>query len=252
LPFFYLPSLQRLAASIHNAVTSTWPAAQIPVPLNIRSLELSCVREASLGGLLSITPKLKTLRWNLYYDAWLRDDCNSPIIDLDQIADAMSHVRGTLTDLTILAEVDYGKFELNLPGLKTEGSLRVMVNFVMLKRLHISWAFLVGFAQNTTKRLQDVIPQNIEFLTITNDLCIQNCDQMEPQWPAWEWEDHAILSLLRSWLKEWKPCTPHLWGISMEWVDEGFDEWGPDMRQRLRDLGIHAGVQLEISIFESS
>ncbi|KAJ5661725.1 uncharacterized protein N7477_009341 [Penicillium maclennaniae] len=53
----------------------------------------------------------------------------------------------SLTNSTILAEIE------------TEGSLNAMVNLYMLKRLRIPWAFLIGFARDPTKRLQDVIPK---------------------------------------------------------------------------------------------
>jgi hypothetical protein len=57
-----------------------------------------------------------------------------------------------------------------------------LVNFDQLKTLQISLAFLVGFAEDKTKRLQDVIPRNVEFLTITDDLALQNWDEVG-EWP---------------------------------------------------------------------
>ena len=123
-----------------------------------------------------------------------------------------------------------------------------MVNLDMLKRLQVPLAFLVGFAHDTTKRLQDMIPRNIEFLSITYDLRDQNDSYLKPDWPIWDWRDYAVLGLLQSWLEDWKVCTPHLRGISLvlEWVDDFGDEWNPSMRQQLRELGTQTGVQLEI------
>jgi hypothetical protein len=57
-----------------------------------------------------------------------------------------------------------------------------LVNFGQLKTLQIFLAFLVGFAEDKTKRLQDVIPRNVEFLTITDDLALQNWDEVG-EWP---------------------------------------------------------------------
>ncbi|PYI01921.1 hypothetical protein BO78DRAFT_378087 [Aspergillus sclerotiicarbonarius CBS 121057] len=248
LPFFYLPSIQHLSASIENPVIFTWPAAHLPVP-NLTSLDLNFVREAHLGQLLSVTQNLKTLRWAWYFDISVEDQFTTPIVDLDQIDTALSHVRDTLTDLTILAECGTG-LDPFLPSIKTEGSLKSLVNFNKLKRLQIPLPFLVGFAQDTTKRLQDVIPRNIEFLVITDNLKQQNQDVADRTgWPLWEWEDHVIIDLIRLWLEDWRACTPHLRGITLrlEWTDWELDEWLPETTvQQLRDLGAQAGVEIEI------
>jgi hypothetical protein len=250
LPLFYLPNIQRISASIENSAAITWPTARLPIPSNLISLDLTAVREAHLYELLSVTQNLKTLRWEWYYDFGVDDKFNTPIVDLDRIGAAISHVRGTLTDLTILAELNCAAGVPSFPAIKTEGSLHAMVNLDMLKRLQVPLAFLVGFAQDTTKRLQDMIPRNIEFLSITYDLREQNDSYLKPEWPIWEWRDYAVLGLLQLWLEDWKACTPHLRGISLvlEYVDDSFDEWNPSMREQLRELGAQASVQLELIV----
>lgn len=167
----------------------------LSTPSTLTSLDLTSVREAYLAGLLSVTQNLGTLRWAWYYDFGVDDQFTTPIIDLDKIAAAIAHVRDTLTDLTISADCAIGGNDQLLPGLKTEGSLHAMVNCDMLRRLQVPWPFLVGFAQNTTKRLQDMMPRNIEYLSITDDLRLQNDDNMVPEWPPWKWEDSAIVGL---------------------------------------------------------
>jgi hypothetical protein len=246
LPFFYLPSVQRLSASIENPAEFTWPAAHLPVPSKLTSLELTIVREAYLGELLALTPNLETLRWHWYFDYGVIDKFTTPIVNLDWIVAVISRVRGTLTDLTLSAECGLGGGDQFLPGIKIVGSLQRMVGFDKLKRLQVPWPFLVGFAQDMTKRLQDVIPRNIEFLTITDDLNLQNEGGMVKALPRWEWTDDAMLGLLQSWLKDWKACTPHLRGITLllSWNDD--NEWSPRMRDQLRELGAHAGVPLEL------
>ncbi|KAF7125710.1 hypothetical protein CNMCM5793_002003 [Aspergillus hiratsukae] len=194
LPFFYLPSIQRMSASVENPDKFTWPAAHLPVPSKLTSLVLTAVREAYLGELLAVTQNLESLRWHWYYDPSVKDGFTTPIVDLGRIAAAISHVSGTLTDLTISAKCCLGVGgHIFLPGIKTEVSLHAMVNFDMLKRLQVPWPFLVGFAQDTTKQLQDVIPRNIEFLSITDDLNPENDDRIVAEWPPWEWRDSAIL-----------------------------------------------------------
>ncbi|KAH3027076.1 hypothetical protein KXV89_007486, partial [Aspergillus fumigatus] len=246
LPFFYLPSVQRMSASIENPDEFTWPAAHLPVPSKLTSLELTIAREAYLSELLALTQNLKTLRWHWYFDYGVIDKFTTPIVNLDWIVAVISRVRGTLTDLTLSAKCGLGGGDQFLPGIKTLGSLQGMVGFDKLKRLQVPWPFLVGFAQDMTKRLQDVIPRNIEFLTITDDLRPQNEDGVVKALPRWEWTDDAMLGLLQSWLKDWKACTPHLRDITLllSWNDD--NEWSPRMRDQLRELGAHAGVPLEL------
>ncbi|KAJ5381235.1 uncharacterized protein N7496_003663 [Penicillium cataractarum] len=248
LPVLYLPSLRRMSASIENSATFTWPVTHLPMPSNVTSLDLTQIREAYLGEVLSVTPKLKILRWKFYYDFGIHDAFNQPIVNLDQIVTAISHVRNTLTDLTILADCGIGGNDQFLPGIKMEGSLRAMVDWEMLKRLQVPWAFLVGFAQDKVKRLQDFIPRNIELLTITDDLRLQNDDEMVPEWPRWEWEDHVIVELIRAWLHNWKAYTPHLHCLTLilSLIMEDFGEWPPSIRQHFMELGAQAGVQVEI------
>ena len=248
LPFFYLPNVQRISVSLESPLAITWPTPQFPIPSSLQSLVLNSVRENYLGDLLSVTPYLKSLRWTWYYDYGLRDAVNLPIVDLDQIGDAISCLRGTLTDLKIIGDVQLGGNDINLPGLKTEGSLSAMVNMENLRTLQVPWAFLVGFAQDTTKRLQNVLPRYLEHLTITYDLCLQNDEQMEPEWPEFEWEDHAILDLLKSWLQDREAFTPNLRGISLGLARDETDdyEWDPIMRHQLTALGVQTGVSFEV------
>lgn len=247
LPFFYLPELEHLSASIENPAEFTWSTA--PIISNLTSLDLTTIRELYLGELLSVTQNLKTLHWHWYYDNGVKDKFTTPVIYLNQFAAAISHVRGTLTDLTISAESGIGGGDQFLPSVKIEGSLHTMADWDMLERLQVPWSFLVGFVQDTTKRLQDVIPRNIEFLSITDDLAFWDIAGGE-EWPLWGWTDFAILELLQVWLKDWKACTPHLRGITLlfSWVDFDYNgwTWSPENREQLGELGAQAGIQLEM------
>ncbi|KAL6228839.1 hypothetical protein BDW75DRAFT_235618 [Aspergillus navahoensis] len=250
LPLFYLPNVQRMSASIQNPDEFRWTTARLPNPTKLISLDLTHVREGYLGELLSVTKNLRSLRWEWYFDYGVEDRFTTPIVELTQIVAALSTVRDTLTDLTIFAdcECDVHGGDAFRPAIKTEGSLHSLVNFDMLRSLQIPWAFLVGFVQDMTKRLPDVIPRNIEYLIITDDLALQNDDNMPPHWPQWEWKDYAIVDLLQSWLEDWGACTPHLRRITLllSWIDTDMNEWSPGMRDRLRELGGRTGVALEL------
>ncbi|EHA27556.1 hypothetical protein CBS63078_3699 [Aspergillus niger] len=249
LPLFYLPNIRSMSVTVENPDVFTWPAAHLPDPSKLTSLDLTAVREAYLGDLLSVMPYLKTLRWAWYYDYGVEDDFVSPTVDLDRIAAAVSRVRGTLMDLTISADAPIGGNEQFHPAVKMEGSLRAMVEFDELKRLRIPLAFLVGFVEDTTKRLQDVVPRNIEFLTITDELGLQNDGgDYNSDWPIYEWTDTAVLTLLRTWLRGWKSCTPQLRGISVlfDYIDTNIGEWPPELRHQFMELGAQAEVHLEL------
>jgi hypothetical protein len=58
-------------------------------------------------------------------------------VDLDQIGDAISCLRGTLTHLKIIGDVQLGGNDINLPRLKTEGSLSAIVNIENLRTLQV-------------------------------------------------------------------------------------------------------------------
>jgi hypothetical protein len=84
LPLFYLPSVQCMSVSIENTLAFCWPAAHLPTPSTLTSLDLTSVREAYLAELLSVTQNLESLRWAWYYDFGVDDQFTTPIIDLDQ------------------------------------------------------------------------------------------------------------------------------------------------------------------------
>lgn len=245
LPFFYLPNLQHMSASIDNPDKWSWPTPQAhaPIPSKLKSLDLMNIREGYLGEILAVTKNLETLRWKWYYDNGVWDDfAVTQTLDLDQVGAALSHVQETLTDLTITADCQPAPAVSDqfYPGLQAVGSLTALSNFDRIKTLQIPWVFLVGFAEDRTKRLQDVIPRNVEFLTITDDLALQNCDDLE-QWPK-----YAILDLLESLLRE--GTTPFLKRIALllSWIDTDINQWPPRAREQLQGLSAQTGISLEL------
>ncbi|KAI5924064.1 hypothetical protein F4810DRAFT_665501 [Camillea tinctor] len=209
LPLFYLPSAQRISVSIDNPnifkrrnhwdIPSpisipdalTWPAQHAPEPICIESLDLEMIREGPLGKLLSVTKNLKMLHWNWYHMANGGDQFTTPLINLDQISADLAHVRHTLTDLTITATCEYD--EIDYPPLQTHGSLSSIVDFEMLKRLQIPLAFLLGFPSETTRRLGDTLPRNIETLCITEDLSERDENY---------WGEADVFEAIESWISD--------------------------------------------------
>ncbi|KAL4994208.1 hypothetical protein BDV10DRAFT_189212 [Aspergillus recurvatus] len=251
LPFLYLPSLRRLSAGIENPVAWAWPAACLPIAPNLRTLELSCIRELYLGELLSGTQNVESLWFHWYFDWGLhyyRDRFTTNIVHLDQLGDAIAGIGSTLTDLTISAECDYASGDIMRPAIKLEGSLHALLTCENIRELQVPLAFLVGFARDPTKRLHDAMPPNVEDVFITDDLAWQNDDLWDGTLPAWEWQDYVIIDLIEKWLVDWKDgyCTPCLRRVTVlvSLTDDVLCPWLPPMQRRLTGLGVTYGLEV--------
>ncbi|PLN78208.1 hypothetical protein BDW42DRAFT_175402 [Aspergillus taichungensis] len=248
LPFFYLPNIRHVRASMDNMENWTWPTPHAPVASKLTSLDLYTIREGCLGEILSVTKNLTALSWKWYYDTDVRDQFVTQILDLDKIGTALSHVQETLTDLTITAD----SLHQNIPfghGITEVGSLRAMVNCARIKTLQIPLIFLVGFAQDKTKRLQDVLPKSIEFLTITDDLAYQSNEDLEKGWHSWEWEDYTIPDLVGPWIRErtrWAPTLKRV-TLLLEWMNMETDQWLSRVREQLQALSVQTGIPIELT-----
>ena len=108
LPFFYLPTVEKMKVAIQTPVHFTENAARLPVLSRLKALDLTAIRESYLCKLLSISKSVINLRWEMYYDSGIGDEVNPPIVDLDSLGAAISHVRDTLEDLTMIGSVDLG------------------------------------------------------------------------------------------------------------------------------------------------
>ncbi|KAL3487813.1 hypothetical protein BJX62DRAFT_240649 [Aspergillus germanicus] len=155
LPLFYLPNLERLSAAIQNPpVQFTWPAASPPAPSKLTSLHLKILRQSNLGDLLAVTPNITSLRWEWYYDLCVEDAIMTNAMDMDlaPIPRALYPIRNTLTDLVIRPWSAIGGNDQFDPTIKLAGSLRGLSDFH--RTLQVPWELLVGFAQDTSRRLQ--------------------------------------------------------------------------------------------------
>ncbi|PGH17918.1 hypothetical protein AJ79_00817 [Helicocarpus griseus UAMH5409] len=239
LPFFYLPSVERITAAIDNPTVFAWPAAHAPNPSRLASLDLAMIREGNLGHVLSVAKELKTLRWEWFYREDLQSGLVTDIIDLDQIAADLSHVRETLTDLTI--EAESGTLESDLqPHVRIKGKFRAFSDLNALKRLKVPLPLLMGLSPFESKAncLAETLPKGMESLTITDDLYLQE---------RYEWEDFHLFEILQIWLQDWKISTPHLQEFHLYLKLMACGEWGPEMRERLKNLGVQVGIHVKIT-----
>lgn len=235
LSFFYLPCVERMSLSIDNPIHFDW-AGYEPNPSSLTSLKLYRIRESRLGPLLSVCTNLNTLWWEWCYQSDIDPKVSKPVIELEQIATAISEARGTVIELTIEAQCYEGFNDLDLPSLQTKRSLSSITQLEKLKRLEIPWTFLMGFSPVAKIQLQDVIPKTVESLTITDDLI--HCD-------GCEWDEYAIFYAIQSWLENWKAFTPGLRRVRLL-LKKFMYEWEVEMRRELKHIFAQAGLEVDI------
>lgn len=246
LPLFYIPSVEHIETFIDNpAATFKWPGSDPPTPSKLISLDITMLREGHLGHVLSATRGLQKLQWDWYYRPDLRDQSVRNIIDLDQIALDLSHVQETLTDLTITAGSSLSQAEPENPTVTFRGSFKTFSRLHMLRKLEVPVVFLLGFSpfEPNVVCLQEALPKSIQWLTMTDDLCLQQ------EW-EWEWEAAHLLGAIRSWLQDWKNSTPHLQGFRLSSTVMKVRDWDPAMLQGLNDLGLQSGIRVLITEVE--
>jgi hypothetical protein len=245
LPLFYLPSVKRIRALVDNPAIFAWTGKNPPNSRSLTTLDLTMLRERHLGQVLSVTPRLQKLEWDWNYRWDLADDSVTDIIDLNQIAMGLSHVKETLTDLTITAGSERYKAELEDPEVQFSGSFNVFGGLDNLKRLQVPIPFLLGFSPSASKANNWAVglPTSLEWLTLTDCLCL------DPQW-MWQWEPDYLLEAIQSWLQNWKRHTPNLQGFCLLGSVMKAQDWEPDMIQGLRDLGTQSGIEVQINDIE--
>ncbi len=247
LSFFYLPALKELSIAIDDPVASEfpWPTARPPLAKRLTSLKVNAMREAHLGQLLSSTPSLRSLKWEWRFEKILEDQSHTPIINFDQLMPALAHVKGTLTELTILARClppAPGQFNVALP-VQIQGSAAAFAGFDQLTKLFIPLAFFTGFSLplRSQERLGACLPRNLEDLTLTDDLFVDmGIDE--------EWDEVGLLGEVVAWLADLQSTTPRLRKLCVVLMAED-DEVPRDVlgvRNEIRKLAREAGVEVAI------
>ncbi|GAQ04048.1 hypothetical protein ALT_1369 [Aspergillus lentulus] len=245
LPLFYLPSVKQITTLVDNpTATFMWPGKYPPNPSKLVSLDLKMLREGPLGQVLAVTQGLRKLQWEWYYRPDLKDHSVTDIINLDQITADLSHVQATLTDLSIMALSDLSESAPEQPEVRFRGSFKAFSGLHKLQNLEVPIPFLLGFSPSEPNvvGLGEALPNNIEWLTLTDDLCLQR----EWEW-EWEFEIEYLLRAVRSWLQDWKRFTPRLRGFRLlSRMTHEVQYWDNGLIEELRDIGAQTGIQIQI------
>lgn len=246
LPTFYLPTVEKLRVFIDSSVIFEWPTVSHPTAQSLLSLDLTMIREGNLGKLLSVTPRLESLKWDWYYRQDLRDDSVTDVINLDQIAADLALVRDTLTSLSITAGADVSQADPAPPELYFKGPYSTFSGLNNLKLLEVPIPFLFGFSQSDPNilGLEKVLPKNLEWLNLTDRLCYQE------EW-QWEWEMDYLLDVISSWFGRKDKFTPYLRGIRFMLEVMRVRDFLPEIIQRFKDVKLQAvKVDMEFEVLE--
>ncbi|KAF2669744.1 hypothetical protein BT63DRAFT_479528 [Microthyrium microscopicum] len=252
LPFFCLSSITRLSISLDNPESLDWPILSTSNPSMLTSLDLHLVRESHLLGLLSMTPKLKYLKWTLFFCDTRRrkhpiQPTNTLLVELDKVSAALEQVRDTLQDLEIAVEVQHIESYLEAPNLRLNGTLRSLTTLPRLTVLKIPPEFLfASLSIESALPLKLVVPNHIETLVLTDDLADQEFD---------EWDGWALYDSISDWLQDGAATNSALRDIQFTLVGDPenpfYMDWPLDARQQLGYLAHEYGVKAEV-LFGSS
>lgn len=194
LPFFYLPVVQEF--SLVSSMPMYWGkwTMQAPTSSVLTTLQLTAIEPKDLCHLLSKTPALKKLQYNWYYRSGVdqgRTEEGSVWVSLEDIGHALGHVRETLKELVITGKCSFEE-DREWDFLDFQGTLKGFLELGCLKTLQIPLPFLTGNLDGAHAIPYDVIPRNLESLTITDDTFLE--------WP-WEseWRDTVVSSAIERW-----------------------------------------------------
>ena len=241
---FYLPAVQKISAvvdwpgHVEPYPIFAWPTEKAPNTSSLESLDLACVLEGCLGPILSATTKLEKLSWDWVYQDNYVDDDGVTVMDLGLMVESLSCVKQTLTDLTILAAPDLISSKPGEEDVTFKGSLKGLHNLEMLKTFKVPLPFVVGYTGNPMHSLQEIMPKNVEFLTLTDDLCMRDDD---------EFEDcihfHALKQLLMD------PLPSHIRSIHLLLKTTGIERsWTATTQHEIVQLCDNAGVHFEVTL----
>lgn len=227
----YLPALTEL--ELHNisdiikeegprqvSNACPWPLETPATPKNLRTLRFKNAgsAEKTIGVILQQTPNLTTLECDFYIPS---SQCS---LDLEELADGLSHIAHTVQSLTITYEL-YPDEALDVESLNSvlSGSLRALPSFTALTELNISPFLLFGEASpDSVPPLAQLLPPNLTRLVL-ND-CLFGYDALSHWWE----EDLKLFAAIKGFLgvddsdNTWRSATPHLREVVLD-MRRGYD-----------------------------
>ncbi|GKT61598.1 F-box domain protein [Colletotrichum tofieldiae] len=251
LPLFYLPRIQTL--ELHRVDDGrkplSWPVSEIPSATTLKELVLiRCqLSEENTDTIIRVAPNLKKLRSEHAIDA----EYASAWFDLAKVKASLSTLKDSLEDFSLAmtlwtsTAIDCG--EAGPWGiLNSLGSLK---DFKQLTRLAISLPVLLGWQTKGSAKLIDVLPENIQSLTVTNEMYFWwryqwddlDWDDDDPVVPRWQSLEAKIVEYLES-----RPRSLRKLKVEISVADE--EERAAELKADLVSKGEAVGVKVDVEL----
>lgn len=214
-PLFYLPVIQTLRLSnVERSPLLFHSGTRLPCVSTLTTLiiDLGRIDENALEQLLSVCPRLETLKYRFEVDA------ESPVkLSGEKLGRALQHIKATVKTLqisvgfftTTILEVGWD-FSCALEG-RLGSSL---TRFDKLERLEIPFAVLLGWHIHEAPAVADVLPVQLRHLHLTDDV---------GYFEEYEWDEASYVAAIKRYLETMKgkdATSPRLERISLglQWL----------------------------------
>lgn len=235
LPLLYLPALKNLNAELENAETFAWPLPAAPPDMaNLTHLTLTMVREPYLLKILQQAQALQYLDWEWVHCNGRGGLIDGPKMDLDQICEALSCVRRTLTTLK-LRGMAFGV--VNSPEVEIKGSIKRLAELTAVTTLEAAPLFFMGFGPDQdTVPLHECLPASVRKVCFTDDFSLH--DDLQ-------WTSKDEMDAIRKWWQVKSQWTPKLEEFELRLLRTG-DLWLSEEREALLELSKVHNISVDV------
>lgn len=189
-PVFYSSTISQFECSITQPWRFQWNDSKTPRSNMLTSLTLfrTNISRATLGELLSATPKLKYLHFEhefVFNAATPTGSSLSPYLGLDELNTALFPVRDALEECHFILRLgpgsisttEYPLASVRFPAM--QGTLTMLKFMPRLVKVEVPLIMLLGWYPNFAAKLEEVLPHGIVDLTLRDDL-VSYCPWVAP------------------------------------------------------------------------
>ena len=189
-PVFYSSTVAEFQCSMSQPWRFQWNDFKTPRSQTLTSLTLfrTNISRATLGELLSATPKLRYLHFEhefVFNAATPTGPSLAPYLGLDELNTALFHVKNTLEECHFILRLGPGSIsttEYPLASVRfpaVQGTLTMLKFMPRLVKAEVPMIMLLGWYPNFAAKLEEVLPHGIVDLTLRDDL-IRYCPWVAP------------------------------------------------------------------------
>ncbi|KAF2633157.1 hypothetical protein BU25DRAFT_416431 [Macroventuria anomochaeta] len=189
-PTFYSSTVTEFECSISQPWRFQWQDSKTPRSNTLTSLTLfrTNISRATLGELLSATPKLRYLHFEhefIFNAATPTGPSLSPYLGLDELNTALFPIRDTLEECHFILRLGRGSIsttEYPLASVRfpaVQGTLTMLKFMPRLVKVEVPMTMLLGWYPNFAAKLEEVLPHGIVDLTLRDDL-VRYCPWVAP------------------------------------------------------------------------